>query len=304
VTGLSVVIPTRDRAAVLLETLDRLDAQETDGPVEVVVVDNGSRDGTLAALRARAPRWPTTVLEEPRPGPAAARNRGVAQARHPVVLFLGDDMAPASADFLAGHARLHAARPEPGYAVLGAVAWRPDREVTPFMHWTDHGGPQFAFHRLAPGPVAPAEHLYTSNVSLKRAALEAVGGFDERFPLAAVEDAELGVRLQRAGLELDFHPELLVHHDHPTDLARSVRRMRGVGASARLLHEIWPEDRSAGLVRPAPHWPLYPVAGALAGAALALPLPLRVRRRLWAMRLMAAYVAGYRAGAAGRGTPR
>ncbi len=206
---LAVVIPTRDRREALLYTLEALDHHELDGfEVEVHVVDNGSSDGSVDAVEARDALLPVTVHREPRPGPAAARNRGWRAARSPIVLFLGDDMAPADAHLLAGHLRLHWERPEAGVALLGRVEWRPDQEVTSFMHWPEHGGPHFPFDRLTPGPVEPAKNLFTSNVSLKRALLETVGGFDERFPYAAVEDSELGVRLQRSGAILEYRPEL------------------------------------------------------------------------------------------------
>jgi hypothetical protein len=293
---ISVVIPTRDRCEALMRTLDRLDAQDApDEAVELIVVDNGSSDGTVEALSSRAR---VKMLSEPRPGPAAARNRGVEAAGGDVILLLGDDMAPAGDDVISGHIRLHELRPEPEYGVLGRATWWPEREITPFMHWLEHGGPQFGFDTLAAGPVAPAEHLYTAHLSLKRALL-AAEPFDERFPYAAVEDTELGVRLQGRGLELDYHPELLVHHDHPTDVWGFAARMARVGSSARLLHELHPEDRSAPLPRPAWWWPAYPAAGAAAAATLRATSG-RGPVRAWSMLLMSRYAKGYRAAALGR----
>jgi hypothetical protein len=284
VTALSVVIPTRDRRAALAETLDALAGQQVDEEVEIVVVDNGCTDDTAAMLAER----PVRVVREPKPGPAAARNRGVESARAPLVLFLGDDVAPAQRDLLARHLALHARRPEATYAVLGRVTWRPDRPVTPFMHWLENGGPQFAFTRLAPGPVS-AGHLYTPHVSFKRSLLLA-HPFDERFPFAAAEDTELGVRLQRAGLELDYHPELLGHHDHPTTVEQAVGRMRRVGASARLLEQLQP---GAGVLPgPAPHWRAYPLLRPLAEAARRTRL--RDRPRIWSLLLWSSYADGYR----------
>jgi glycosyltransferase involved in cell wall biosynthesis len=291
VPTLSVVIPTRDRCQALAETLDALDLQEAEAAsIEVIVVDNGSSDGTLSMLEARVGRLPVQVLTERRPGPAAARNRGVEAARAPVVVLLGDDMAPAEPGTLDAHRRLHAARPDRHYAVLGRATWRPDRPVTPFMLWLEAGGPQFAFGQLAPGPVDPARYLYTAHLSLKRQVLLAEP-FDERFPFAAVEDSELGIRLDRLGLTLDYHPELVVHHDHPTDVWAFARRMYRVGASARLLHTAWPDDRSNGLPRPSPWWPAYPAAGRAVAGALRAGCQ---RPRLWSLFLWSQYASGYR----------
>ena len=237
---LSVVIPTRDRCATLVRTLDRVLAQQPPPEgFEVVVADNGSRDGTLDALaeleRAHAGRL--RAVREPAPGPAAARNAGVAASRGEVIMFLGDDTEPATDDLLIRHAELHAARPEAEYAILGRVVWDHREPITPLMRWLDTG-PQFAYELSQHGPVDPAGFFYTAQVSLKRSIFDAVGGFDTRFPYAAVEDMEIGMRLRGRGLELEYRPELVVLHSHPTTLERWQERMRLVGRSAALLERV------------------------------------------------------------------
>jgi glycosyltransferase involved in cell wall biosynthesis len=290
---ISVVIPTRDRRDALMHTLDRLDAQDIAADAaEVIVVDNGSTDGTGGALAARGSKRPVRVLSEPKPGPAAARNRGIEAAAADVVLLLGDDMAPADDGLLSAHVELHSRRSEAGYGVLGRVTWWPERGVTPFMYWLEHGGPQFAFDSLAAGPVPPAANLFTAHLSLKRA-LFLEEPFDERFPYAAVEDSELGVRLERRGLELDYHPELLVYHDHPTDVWAFAQRLERVGQSAQLFHRLHPTDRTANLPRPAWWWRAYPAAGAAARAVLRATDG-RGPRRAWSVLLMSRYARGYR----------
>jgi GT2 family glycosyltransferase len=290
---LSVVVPTRERPDALAETLAALDAQDCDPrAVEVVVVDNAPSGATAAALAGRAGRLPLRAIVEAAPGPAAARNAGLAAARAPVVLFLGDDTRPAARDLLAAHLALHAADPRPAAAVLGRIAWRPDRPVTAFMHWLEHGGPQFDFDALAPGPVRPARSLYTPHVSLKVAALAHVGGFDARFPFAAVEDVELGLRLERAGLELVYHPELLVEHDHPYAPAGFGSRQERVGASARLMREIHGET---GLL-PAPRWswPVHRALRPLLERLAPRPLPPRLAARVWSALALAGFADGWR----------
>jgi GT2 family glycosyltransferase len=289
---LSVVIPTVDRFDALVDTLAALDAQACDPEqVEVVVVDNAHDGATASRLTERDGRLPLRVVREPTPGPAAARNAGIRQAAAPVVLLLGDDMRPAVVELLERHLALHAADTRPAFAVLGRVTWRPDKPITPFMDWLEQGGAQFDFDALQPGRIPAARSFYTSHVSVKVAALEAVGGFDERFPFAAVEDVEIGLRLQEAGLELSYHPELLVHHDHgyrPRDFA--VRQAR-VGASARLMHEL---HGSRGLL-PEPRWTwaLHRAARPLLEALAVRPLRPRIRARVWAALAMSGYARGW-----------
>src|SRR5689334_5698711 len=91
----SFVIPTYNRAAVLVECLQALDRQRESGiPFDVIVVDDGSSDGTAAALASLQPTLGVAVqgLRQENQGPAVARNRGVAQARGELIVFLGDDI--------------------------------------------------------------------------------------------------------------------------------------------------------------------------------------------------------------------
>lgn len=301
-SSLSIVIPTKDRVAALTETLGAIERQSVAGvKVEAIVVDNGSGDGTVEEVRARsgASTMPLRLLEHPAGGPAAARNAGAAVASGEILLFLGDDTEPAATDLLQTHLDLHAARPGETYGVLGRITWTPRKPVTPFMRWLENGGPQFHFGRLAAGPVDAAFYFYSSHASVKRSLFERVGGFDARFPTAAIEDTELGVRLAEAGLELDYHPELLVLHDHPTTPAQSLRRSIAVGRSAALYNRLRPDRPHAGVQAPRGfRWSAIRTAGPLLGGLARLPLPRGVRERVWLGMTRAGYARGYRLGAA------
>lgn len=306
---LSVVIPTRDRRATVDRTVGRvLEQREPPEGFELIVVDNGSSDGTPALLERLEgdARGRLRALREPARGPAAARNAGVAAARGEVVLFLGDDTEPADPDLLLRHAELHAARREPSYAVLGRVVWDEREPVTPLMRWLD-SGPQFAYELLEAGPVDVASYFYTAQVSLKKAAFDAAGGFDVRFPYAAVEDVELGMRLAARGVVLDYRPELVVLHSHPTTLERWLDRMRLVGRSVALLERIQPHARSATIARPSGVRYACVRAAAPLVAPLELDGPRRLRELRWRILHHAAYAEGYREGppeeAGGPGSP-
>jgi glycosyltransferase involved in cell wall biosynthesis len=303
IDSLSVVIPTKDRADALARTLDALEAQEAGGAsLEVVVVDNGSSDGTPAQVRARGgdASPPIRLLEQPEGGPAAARNAGAASASGEVLLFLGDDTEPDGKGLLRAHLDLHRTRPEPTYGVLGRITWTPRAPVTPFMRWLENGGPQFHYCDLDPGPVDGASYFYSSHASLKRSLFERLGGFDVRFPTAAVEDTELGVRLADAGLELDYHPELLVLHDHPTTPAQSLRRSAAVGRSAALYNRLRPDRPHPGVQEPRGlTWSAVRATAPLLGTLAELPLPPGVREPVWLAMTRGGYARGYRMGAQG-----
>jgi GT2 family glycosyltransferase len=262
----SIVIPTRDRWPALRRTLAVIGEQALDGiAAEVVVVDNGSLDGsrerTADAIDAGELNVDVRLYDELVPGAAAARNTGIRAAAADVVLFLGDDTRPASTRFVAEHLRSHAEADGP-LAVVGRVVWDPGKPVSPVMAWLDRTGKAFDFERALHEPPGPYL-FYTSNASVTRAALVAVDGFDERFPTAAWEDHEIALRMQAAGTRLAFRPELIVHHEHAYRLRDSLRRMEGVGRSGDLLNRLHPDESPAPKPRGAKGWAgrwLAPVA--------------------------------------------
>ena len=298
--NVSVVIPTRDRREELLRTLEALRGQRDPGAgFEVVVVDNGSSDGSLEAVQALANGGGAVrvrAISQPRGGPAAARNAGVAAASGEVILFCGDDTEPADQGLIEAHARLHREAGNPCYGVLGHVAWSDRQEVTPLMDWLGRTF-QFGYANLDPGRIPPRRAFWTAHVSVRKEILERAGGFDTRFPWAAVEDVELGLRLERLGGWLEYHPELLVLHTHPTDLGRSLERSRRLGRSAALLHELHPDwpDRELAAAR-GPAW-LGLRLSAPAWRALAAVAPDgRVREHAWRRLHQVAYARGFHEG--------
>ena len=91
--ALSIVIATRDRADQLGKTLDQLAAMSCEGLTwEIVVVDNGSRDGTPQILRDRLDKMPLVALTEPEPGKNRALNRALDVVRGKLLAFIDDDI--------------------------------------------------------------------------------------------------------------------------------------------------------------------------------------------------------------------
>jgi glycosyltransferase involved in cell wall biosynthesis len=272
---LAVVIPTRDRRPVLIETIERLVRMAKAAPVQVIVVDDGSRDGSADAVAAVKAPWPLTVLRQDGAGPAAARNRGTAAATAPVCLYIGDDSLPTPA-LLDAHVGFHRAHPDRADALLGLVTPAPPLDESPLQRWLHAQGTQFGYATLDPAKPVPPSCFWTSNVSAKTELVREVGGFDEGFLGAACEDAELGFRLARAGMRLHYDPHALALHFHPTDLDRVLDRQRTVGVAFRRLCELAPEATEP----PAPG-PRHRVkAGALTVAMLA-GRPRAAREATW-----------------------
>ena len=292
---LSVVIPTRNRREQLLATLAALDRQAIDREaVELVVCDNGSADGTTEALTRSTGRLPLVALSEPREGASMARNHALNAASGDVVLLLGDDMVPAHDDLLAGHLAAHEAQPDDAFGVLGHIAWA--EPVSDFMRWVQSAGFQFAYDHARPGLVDVAKHLYSSHTSFKRETLLAAGGFDERFPYL-MEDIELGIRLARRGVRLQYRPDLRVLHHHAQTLATFAPRLEATGAAAALLRALYPAEAPAEILGPSWKWPLYPPSSAIAQVLLRTGVSGTLRDKAWTAIVMARYRRGWRRGA-------
>jgi GT2 family glycosyltransferase len=207
----SVVVPTFNRRHQLERTLVGLAAQtgvDLDHEVEVIVVSDGSTDGTDDWLRSSATPLPVSPCFQSNAGPAAARNRGVAAAHGPLVLFLDDDVVPAP-DLVRTHIGHHHTLDD-DLVVVGPMRTPDDLVLSPWVQWEQNMLYKQYDAMLRGDWQATARQFYTANASLARRHFEAAGGFDPKFRRA--EDVELAYRLADAGLTFTFVPDAVVLH--------------------------------------------------------------------------------------------
>ena len=252
--ALSVVIPTYNRRETLARCLAAL-ASQTLAPnrFEVVVVDDGSTDGTSDWLAQQAYPFALRAFQQANAGPGAARNLGAREARGEVILFLGDDIY-APPKLLAEHVDFHHDYPSQYEAVVGRVDWAENVNVTPFMRYiVGPSGVQFAYDSIRDPESAGYRCFYTCNISLKRSLLAAEDPlFDPEYWYPAWEDIDLGYRLQQQGLRLRYRRKLLAYHDHPTELLRYQQRQFRAGQMACLFarkHPQAPEARQTEMLK-------------------------------------------------------
>lgn len=238
----SIIIPTFNRLRELKRVLDGIGLQNrppgTD--LEIIIVDDGSDDGTRSWLQTTAGEHGWIDLSQPNSGPAAARNRGVEAASGDLVLFLGDDTIP-QPGWLMAHLEEHRLFGGAGpLAVLGHTSFPADAE-SPFMRFINEYGAQFGYSIIEDPRSVPFNFFYTSNVSLPRDELIRHGGFREDFPAAAWEDIEFSYRAQRGGLSLCYQPRARTVHEHCVRPRTFCRRQRTSGLSAAIFQSLHPE---------------------------------------------------------------
>lgn len=236
----SVVIPTYNRLATLRMVLRALSTQKDAPRFEVVIVDDGSSDGSAGELErvAASGRLPFEfqVTSQRNSGPGRARNRGVEMATGDYVVFIGDDTVPED-QFLAEHHRTHTENAfHPDVACLGYTGWPAGEKVTAFMDYINDFGLQFGYELIEDGTVVPFNFFYTSNISLRRETL-GPAPFDTTFPAAAWEDIELAYRLDARGLKIHYNARAVTRHYHPISVDSFARRQYTVGRSGAIFFE-------------------------------------------------------------------
>ncbi|WP_174714085.1 exopolysaccharide biosynthesis glycosyltransferase EpsD [Candidatus Viridilinea mediisalina] len=205
---LSVVLPTYNRLGRLKGVLAALEAQDYPcDAFEVIVVSDGSTDGTHDFLATLQPRFALRTIIQANQGPAAARNAGIACATGEIVLFIDDDELPVPS-FLSEHMRIH--QQQPATVVLGPVLSPSDFKLSPWVDWEQEMLMK-QYRAMEQGLWKPTgRQFFSGNTSLPRSYLLAVGGFDARFRRA--EDLELGYRLARTKIQFYFNPKAIAYH--------------------------------------------------------------------------------------------
>ncbi len=244
----SVIVSTYNRAATLRGAIASLLALGPESPPhEIVVVDNNSTDDTRAVIESMVPHSGGRLryVFESRQGVSYGRNAGAAAARGAVLAFTDDDVRPAPG-WLAAIARVFAERPNAAYAG-GPV--HPIWPAEPPGWLTDWFWSPLALVDYGPEPfearIAPFRCFVSANLAVRKAAFDAVGGFDPRYQhvpgaVSASEDHELQIRLLGAGYRGWYDPAIEIRAEvQPSRLTKAY-------------HRKWAFDHGRAVVRMTP----------------------------------------------------
>ncbi|MBV9527158.1 glycosyltransferase [Sphingomonas sp.] len=227
----SIVIPTYRRREVVCDAVRALASVRHVADLELIVVVDGSNDGTAEALAAIDCPFPLRVIDQPNAGAARARNRGAHAARHEVILFLDDDMI-CGPDLIEHHSSCYR---DGADAVIGDTVIDDDsprgflpRSVARWIEST-----------RVRTPLSPFD-IFTGQLSVRKAVFDRIGGFDPQFTTGSAfgnEDADFGVDLLEH-CDVRHNPSAVTRQRYVVSPREySERAARAVQADLRLIRK-------------------------------------------------------------------
>ncbi len=208
----SIIIPTFNGASRIGYCLDALMHQIAGRNVEILVVNDGSTDHTADVVG----HYPSVrLINQANAGPAAARNRGAAEARGTILLFTDDDCVPMP-DWLDA---MLAPFKDPG--VVGAKGIYRTRQKSLAARFV-----QIEYedkYRLMAG-LDSIDFIDTYSAAFLRDRFLEMNGYDTSFPVACAEDIELSYRMSARGWKMKFVPAAIVYHTHPATFSSYLKK--------------------------------------------------------------------------------
>jgi glycosyltransferase involved in cell wall biosynthesis len=220
------------------QTVDRLG-------FEVVVVSDGSTDGTEDAVVGLTVPYQLVLVAQRNSGPAVARNTGVSRAAGELVLFLDDDVVP-SAELVEQHILCHE-QTAGLLVVIGPMLTPPGYRASPFVRW-EQAMLYRQYDAMLRGDYAPTyRQFFTGNASLSRRLILEAGGFDDRYRRA--EDIELAYRLAQRGASFVFNEKAVGFHFAERPFRSWIQIARAYGRNAVIVDRDVAPDSRLQLVR-------------------------------------------------------
>jgi glycosyltransferase involved in cell wall biosynthesis len=226
-SSVSVIVPAYNAAATLVDQLEALAAQQYDGDWELVIVDNGSTDGTADLAGRYRQRFKAFTLVDggSRRGHSAPRNAGAIAARGELLAYCDADdvVAPGWLQAMADAAR--------DYDLIGG--WLDVRPLNDdaTRSWHQPWPRDRLRSWLLPSAVS-------ANFAIWADVLRDLGGWSSEYE-AGAEDTELSWRAQLAGFRLGFAPDAVVYYRYRSGLWETARQAYAIGVNCeRILRDF------------------------------------------------------------------
>ena len=213
---ISVIIPVFNGGDTIERCINALKRQRTERAFEIIMVDDGSTDGSLQKITGRNIR----VFKQANQGPAAARNLGVEKSRGQIVLFTDADCEPLN-NWIEEMVRPLEDSPVAG--VKGCYLTRQKKIVPRFVQLEYEA----KFERMKRDRYI--DFIDTYSAGFVKEDFLAVGRFDTQFPSPSVEDQEFSFRMWERGYRMIFNPNARVYHTHPDSILRYMKKKFWIG---------------------------------------------------------------------------
>lgn len=251
---ISVVVPTFNRRDIVLRTVKTLFDQNCPPThYEIVVVVDGSTDGTAEALRELKPNCRFRIIEQENRGLASARNTGFRAAESELVIFLDDDML-CDPTLVREHCAAH--QDSKAAIGFGAIFLSPDSPRSLAAEcFNREVGSYYLQHKKAPDIPWPRSACIFGNTSVPRRLLMESGGFDEGFRMR--EDAELGERLFAGGVAAKYVSRAIARQFYTKSAADLMRDAEAFAVADVMFARKHPErlgDTFLGRIASGPGW--------------------------------------------------
>jgi glycosyltransferase involved in cell wall biosynthesis len=208
----SIIIPTFNGASRIKNCLDALLKQMQGRDAELLVVNDGSTDGTVDAVTRYSV---VRLINQVSAGPAAARNRGANEAKGSILLFTDDDCVP-TPEWLSSMIA-----PFEDTEVIGVkgVYRTAQRNLAARFVQIEYEDRYRLMARLS-----SIDFIDTYSAGFRRDHFLEMKGYDTSFPVPCAEDIELSYRMSARGWKMEFVPSAIVYHTHPDTLSRYLKK--------------------------------------------------------------------------------
>jgi GT2 family glycosyltransferase/peptidoglycan/xylan/chitin deacetylase (PgdA/CDA1 family) len=282
----SVVIPTYQRRDLVVSAVRALSRQDMT-TFEVIVVIDGSTDGTADALKSLDTPFQLTIIEQKNSGAAKARNRGAAVARGQIILFLDDDME-ADPGIIRAHDEEYQNNAD---AVVGHIPLHPDTPRSVLADGTARWASNRASRLEAASGVVTIDDIVTGQLSIRAEVFMAIGKFDDNFTREGSfgnEDVDLGQRLLEGDYRVVYCPKAVSWQRYCVSPDAFLRQSRQLGRADVMYVRKHPSsaerinrERNAGAIwnryawRPLSHIPVLSAAVAMTARQIVFKLAYR-----------------------------
>lgn len=213
---ISVIVPVFNGGNKIERCVSALKRQHTERAFEVIIVDDGSTDGSLQGVNGQNIR----ILRQTNHGPAAARNLGVEESRGEIILFTDADCEPL------GNWIEEMVRPlgNPGISGVKGCYLTRQKNIVPRFVQLEY---EAKYDRMKRDRYI--DFIDTYSAAFVKKDFSNVGRFDTQFPTPSTEDQEFSFRMWERGYRMVFNPNAKVYHTHSQSLWRYMKKKFSIG---------------------------------------------------------------------------